>query len=338
MSAGGPLRMESLCDAQQGVAARQAGLPPPLRQLHRRILRAFLAPDAEPHLRDFSSLSGVDQKDMFRQLIDADLVHLDGTGYIRTAYPFSGQATGHLVHLDDGLVLHAMCAIDALGIPLMIGRDAVITSADVDDQNPIRVERRGDSWRWSPDEAAVLVAQRSGDGPAAECLCPSITFHASPARAETHLRRHAELTGRVLTQNEAVDVARQSFQHLLAPEAGAPTIVELLHTDACPNALDYLPHLQELVAGYGVVEPIRLRLIATSEQAQRERFLGSPTIRVNGRDVDPAAAERRNYGLSCRLYPAPDGLRGTPPDHWITWLLDPDQPPRSDSRPEGSPS
>ena len=277
MSARGPLRMESLCDAEQGVAARQAGLPPQLRQLHHRILRAFLVPDAKPHLRDFSSPRGVDQNDVFRQLSDADLVHLDGTGYIRTAYPFSGQATGHLVRLDDGLVLHAMCAIDALGIPLMIGQDAVITSAGPDDQHPIRVERRGDSWHWSPDETAVLVAQRSGDGPAAECLCPSIRFHASSAHAETHLRRHPNLTGRVLDPNEAVDVARRSFQHLLAPESDAPTIVELLHTGACPNALDYLPHLQELVADYGVVEPIRLRLIATSEQAQRERFLGSPT-------------------------------------------------------------
>ena len=41
------------------------------------------------------------------------------------------------------------------------------------------------------------------------------------------------------------------------------------------------------------------RVIADPDAAQRERFLGSPTIRVNGRDVDPSADRRRDYGLCC---------------------------------------
>ena len=101
--------------------------------------------------------------------------------------------------------------------------------------------------------------------------------------------------------------------------------VEMLHTDSCPNAAAYLPRLRQLLADAGLAEPVRVRLITGPDQAHRERFLGSPTIRINGRDVDPDAAERADYGLSCRLYLGPDGLRGTPPDEWVLARLRPEQ-------------
>jgi hypothetical protein len=52
-----------------------------------------------------------------------------------------------------------------------------------------------------------------------------------------------------------------------------------------------------------------------------QRFLGSPTLRIDGHDVDPAAANRHDYGLSCRLYPTGEGVRRTPPDTWIVDTL-----------------
>jgi hypothetical protein len=51
-------------------------------------------------------------------------------------------------------------------------------------------------------------------------------------------------------------------------------IVEMLHTEGCPNAVEYLPRLRTLVADTGVSEPVRVRRIDDPEQAQRERFLG----------------------------------------------------------------
>jgi hypothetical protein len=91
--------------------------------------------------------------------------------------------------------------------------------------------------------------------------------------------------------------------------------VELLYTEGCPHAAAYLPHLRQLVADAGLVEePVRTQLITGAEQAHRERFLGSPTIRVAGVDVDPGAEGWADYGLTCRLYPMPDGHRGHPAD------------------------
>lgn len=329
-----PLRVESLRGAgRDGVATRRTRLPPDVRELHRAVLHAFLATGHAPHRSELPAPGGTGLDEALQQLRDVDLVHLGADGRVVAAYPFSGQPTAHTVQLDDGHMVHAMCAIDALGIPLMTGRDAVIASADPDDGHPIRVERRGDVWRWAPDETAVLLAQASGSGPAADCLCPAVTFHTSRRRAAAHLHRRPALTGVVLDQAQALDVARSSFGSLLAADShdaaprstGAePTMtVEMLHTEGCPNAADYLPRLRQLVARTGVSEPVRVRVVPGHDEAQRERFLGSPTVRVNGRDVDPAADERRDYGLSCRLYAGPDGLRGTPPDEWVLAMLRP---------------
>jgi len=52
------------------------------------------------------------------------------------------------------------------------------------------------------------------------------------------------------------------------------------------------------------------------EAAERERFLGSPSVRVNQEDIEPGAEERRDFGMKCRLYVTPDGLSGLPPDRW----------------------
>jgi hypothetical protein len=66
-----------------------------------------------------------------------------------------------------------------------------------------------------------------------------------------------------------------------------------------------------------------LRAVDTPEDAERERFLGSPTVRVNGRDVDPGAGERTDYGLKCRIYRSTeDGQSHVPPESWIRRALD----------------
>ncbi len=330
-----PLRVDSLGDAgRDGVAARLARLPAEVRELERAVLYAFLATGRAPHRGGLPAPSRIDLDDALQQLREMDLLHIGADGRVAVAYPFSGRPSGHTVQLDDGPTVHAMCAIDALGIPLMTGRDGVIVSADPDDGHPIRIERRGDRWLWAPAETAVLLTQISGSGPAADCLCPAVTFHASRLRAEAYRGRRPDLTGVVLDQAQALDYARSSFGSLLAADthdarsaagdAGGeqPTMtVEMLHTEGCPNAAAYLPRLRQLVAAAGVSEPVRVRLVTDPDEAQSERFLGSPTVRINDRDVDPTADQRRDYGLSCRLYAGPDGLRGTPADEWVLTML-----------------
>ena len=93
--------------------------------------------------------------------------------------------------------------------------------------------------------------------------------------------------------------------------------IELLYFDGCPSHEAFLLRLHELLAQAKVPAPIEQRRVESAAAAERERFLGSPTLRVDGIDVDLGAKERTDYGLKCRLYPTAQGLRGAPPDEWV---------------------
>jgi hypothetical protein len=93
--------------------------------------------------------------------------------------------------------------------------------------------------------------------------------------------------------------------------------IELLYFDGCPNHEAFLPHLRELLDQAGVDEEIHLRRVESPEAAEHERFLGSPTLRVDGRDVEPGAVERSDFGLQCRLFRTDSGTSGVPPDGWV---------------------
>jgi hypothetical protein len=96
-----------------------------------------------------------------------------------------------------------------------------------------------------------------------------------------------------------------------------PHAVEVLYFDGCPHYEALLRHLRELLHGLGADDWLQLRRIPDETAAQHERFLGSPTVRVDGRDVEPGASERSDFGLICRLYSTADGLRPMPPDDWV---------------------
>jgi hypothetical protein len=104
-------------------------------------------------------------------------------------------------------------------------------------------------------------------------------------------------------------------------ELDPPPTVELLYFEGCPHYDAFLPHLRQLLAHHYPTAPISEINIATEEEAQQHRFLGSPSPRVNGRDVEPAAEGRDGYGLLCRIYATPGGLVGVPADQWITDAL-----------------
>lgn len=100
-------------------------------------------------------------------------------------------------------------------------------------------------------------------------------------------------------------------------ELDPPPTVELLYFQGCPHYDTFLPHLRQLLAQHYPTAPIREITIATDEDAQQHQFLGSPSLRVNGRDVEPAAEGRDAYGLQCRIYATPEGFTGAPADQCI---------------------
>ncbi len=97
--------------------------------------------------------------------------------------------------------------------------------------------------------------------------------------------------------------------------------IEVLYFEGCPNYEALLPRLRQLLEDAGVDDEIELRRVETAEAAERERFLGSPTVRIDGEDVDPGAAARTDFGHECRLYRSEGGTSPLPPDAWIRAAL-----------------
>ena len=93
--------------------------------------------------------------------------------------------------------------------------------------------------------------------------------------------------------------------------------VEILYFAGCPNHEPAVDCVREVLAQEDTqadLVEVEVRDVAT---AQRIGFLGSPTIRVDGQDVEPAARAERAFGLSCRTYIDGGRRAGVPPPEWI---------------------
>ncbi len=97
--------------------------------------------------------------------------------------------------------------------------------------------------------------------------------------------------------------------------------VELLYFSGCPGYQRVLPVLKALAAEAGVEGGIELQAVETLDDAERRRFLGSPTIRVDGEDIEPGAGERTDFGLKCRLYRTGEDASGQPGEDMIRAAL-----------------
>jgi hypothetical protein len=89
--------------------------------------------------------------------------------------------------------------------------------------------------------------------------------------------------------------------------------VELLFWDGCPSHPQALAELRAAMAESGLdPDTVLVREVDTDQRAERERFVGSPTIRIDGEDVDPSGDEP--VGLTCRVYRLRDGRFSPTPD------------------------
>jgi hypothetical protein len=89
--------------------------------------------------------------------------------------------------------------------------------------------------------------------------------------------------------------------------------VELLFWDGCPSHPQALADLRAAMEELGLdPETVLVREVDTDQRAERERFVGSPTIRIDGEDVEPPGDEP--VGLTCRLYRLADGRFSPVPD------------------------
>ncbi len=96
--------------------------------------------------------------------------------------------------------------------------------------------------------------------------------------------------------------------------------VEILYFEGCPNHAPAAEMVERVLKREGIQAQVRTIEVRDAETAETLRFLGSPSVRVNGVDIE---ADRENdppfYG--CRTYSVSGKTSGVPPEEWLVDAL-----------------
>ena len=88
--------------------------------------------------------------------------------------------------------------------------------------------------------------------------------------------------------------------------------IEILYFEGCPNHMPAVDRVQEVLREEGTSATVLEVNVYDASVAQRIGFLGSPTIRVNGLDVEPEARAAGDFGMMCRTYVVNGRTEGVP--------------------------
>ncbi|RKX30816.1 MAG: DUF2703 domain-containing protein [Candidatus Zixiibacteriota bacterium] len=97
--------------------------------------------------------------------------------------------------------------------------------------------------------------------------------------------------------------------------------IEFLYFDGCPNHETALTNLKEVLSETGLKEEIDIINIENPEDVTKHRFLGSPSIRINGKDLEVTEDESTQYSMRCRRYKNGDVMEGFPSKELISTNL-----------------
>jgi hypothetical protein len=97
--------------------------------------------------------------------------------------------------------------------------------------------------------------------------------------------------------------------------------VELLWFSGCPSHAPARALLDEVIAELAPGTRVTEIDASDPEVAAAHRFPGSPTIRVDGRDIDPGFVDPGDYTPRCRLFGTARGLARVPERRWIEEAL-----------------
>ena len=93
--------------------------------------------------------------------------------------------------------------------------------------------------------------------------------------------------------------------------------IDLLWFDDCPNHHAAEELVLETLKDFGVDAPVNKIKVPDLETGEKTRFPGSPTIRINGTDVDPTYEDTGDYTPRCRVYLTSEGFKGVPEKAWV---------------------
>jgi hypothetical protein len=180
------------------------------RRLHRTLVEAVLTSGTTPDvatLTDRLEMAAEAVRTGLAALAAADYLACDAAGRVVCLYPFSVAPTTH-VALIDGQRRYAMCAIDALGIPVMLQRELSIEGRCAVCATAIEVRVKPGAILSATPPATLVVARRDETEPAFAACCPFTVFMCGQEHADTFLRRidgaHALTLAAALARAEGI--------------------------------------------------------------------------------------------------------------------------------------
>jgi hypothetical protein len=98
-------------------------------------------------------------------------------------------------------------------------------------------------------------------------------------------------------------------------------VIEVLYVQDCPHYQATLALVERVRAELGIDAELRATVIIDQAAADQARFAGSPTVRVDGHDVEPGSEPAAEYVLGCRLYRLEHRFSTQPEERWVREAL-----------------
>lgn len=170
-------------------------------------------PEIQRHLQ---LASREDASAMLTRLHAVDLIVYDAAkASIAAAYPFSAKPTSHRVEIRNR-TLHALCAIDALGIPFMLDAPALIRSECFWCHAAVEVHvEDGEISKHQPANLVAWYPEKKTDGCVATSRCILINFFCSPEDLAAWRAASPGEQGTVLSLREALQAGQIIFGDML---------------------------------------------------------------------------------------------------------------------------
>jgi len=119
------------------------------------------------------------------------------TQKIISIYPLSLKPTQHHITLEDGATLFAMCAVDALGMPIMFNKNVRIASRCEECKQEMVFEVKNGEITFQSHPNAMICSPKSHVYPAAVTCCPLVNFFCCRKHADQWLTNNAGLVGSI---------------------------------------------------------------------------------------------------------------------------------------------
>jgi hypothetical protein len=201
----------------------QSAVGPEDDRVRQAVLRLFARLGRAPELSEIAEQTEIEAEHL-RAILDRlnsqDLMALSDDGQVTGSYPITINQTDHRVRVGEQ-TLNAMCAIDALGVGVMYGRDVHIQSVCRNCGTQVRIETANEGRALktvAPHGTRVWSGIRPSEGRAETTLCTVLAFFCGDACLETWRQaNYPDSPGYRLTPDQALGVGRAIFGQTLVP-------------------------------------------------------------------------------------------------------------------------